>query len=192
VREAGYSPGELRTAFADAYLLDQLAILIRALGHFPVMMEMRLHKRSNPNIPNEKVYERFGTKSQLASRVIDHCLLKSGFEDVIGVCQQVSAKPRECVDSTSAAPEEFGFVYLLKSGPYYKIGRSNAAGRRERELDIQLPEKATNIHVIRTDDPKGIERYWHNRFAAKRVRRGAEWFELSVDDVAVFRRRKFM
>jgi hypothetical protein len=27
-----------------------------------------------------------------------------------------------------------GFVYLIKSGRFYKIGRSNAVGRREREL----------------------------------------------------------
>jgi Meiotically Up-regulated Gene 113 (MUG113) protein len=192
VREAGYSPGELRTAFADAYLLEQLAILIRDLGHFAVKMEMRLRKRSDGGFPNEKVYERFGTKSQLASRVIDHCRSKPGFEDVIGICQQVSTNPRESVESGSAVPEEFGFVYLLKSGRYYKIGRSNAAGRRERELDIQLPEKATNMHMIRTDDPVGIEKYWHNRFAIKRVRPGAEWFRLDSTDLTAFRRRKFM
>lgn len=88
--------------------------------------------------------------------------------------------------------EEFGFVYLLKSGRHYKIGRSNAAGRRERELDIQLPDKAVNIHLIRTDDPVGIEAYWHNRFATKRIRPGAEWFKLDSADINAFRRRKFM
>jgi len=48
-------------------------------------------------------------------------------------------------------------VYLIKSGRFYKIGRSNAAGRREREIALQLPEKADTVHVIRTDDPPGIE-----------------------------------
>ena len=33
-----------------------------------------------------------------------------------------------------------GFVSLMKSGKYHKIGRSNSAGRREYELGIQLPE----------------------------------------------------
>ncbi len=83
-----------------------------------------------------------------------------------------------------------GFVYLLKSGRFYKIGKTNAAGRRERELAIQLPEKAATAHVIKTDDPTGIEAYWHKRFEAKR--RHGEWFELDRADVLVFKRRKFM
>ena len=85
---------------------------------------------------------------------------------------------------------ENGFVYLMKSGRFYKIGKSNAAGRREYELAIQLPEKLKTLHSIRTDDPSGIEEYWHKRFAAKR--KNGEWFDLEARDVTAFRRRKFM
>jgi hypothetical protein len=83
-----------------------------------------------------------------------------------------------------------GFVYLMKSGRFYKIGRSNAVGRRERELAIQLPEKSNTIHSIRTDDPVGIEGYWHKRFETKR--KNGEWFQLDVQEFNAFKRRKFM
>ena len=79
---------------------------------------------------------------------------------------------------------------MARMGKHYKIGKTNHAGRRERELAIQLPEKASTVHTIKTDDPEGIEAYWHRRFEAKR--KNGEWFELSAADVAAFRRRRFM
>lgn len=81
-------------------------------------------------------------------------------------------------------------MYLLKSGRYYKIGKTISVGTRERQLQIQLPEQARTVHTIKTDDPSGIEAYWHRRFEAKR--KNGEWFELSAQDVSAFRRRKFM
>ncbi len=77
-----------------------------------------------------------------------------------------------------------------ESGRFFKIGRSNAVGRREYELAIQLPEKVTRVHSMKTDDPVGIEDYWHRRFADRR--KNGEWFELTAQDVAAFKRRKFM
>ena len=81
-------------------------------------------------------------------------------------------------------------MYLLKSGRYYKIGRSISPGRREYELAIHLPERVKTVHTIKTDDPVGIEAYWHQRFSDRR--KNGEWFELRREDVSAFRRRKFM
>ena len=95
-----------------------------------------------------------------------------------------------CGKERTSDDRPIGYVYLFKSGRYYKIGKSNSAGRREYELSRQLPEGLKRIHIIRTDDPSGIEKYWHERFATKH--KHGEWFDLDAADIRAFKRLKFM
>jgi hypothetical protein len=194
VQEAGYTPNEMSSAYNEAFLLEKLVPLIRKYGRFPVTAELRLEARLDKTLPNDKTFsERLGSKSERALKVINYCRSRQALEDVVAICEALSTGGTAAsADNEVDEDVTIGFVYLMKSGRFYKIGRSNAAGRRERELQIQLPEAANHVHVIRTDDPVGIEAYWHSRFAAKRVRKEAEWFELDSSDIKAFRRRKFM
>ncbi len=193
VREAGLQPNLLQGAFSEEAILERLASYTLELGHFPTSAELQLKRRSDESFPNAKTFQRLGLKVDLMGKLAHFC---SGRPEYALVAQVCSLAPRGDDDevrgdaSSRSAEQELGYVYLLKSGRFFKIGRSNSVGRRERELAIQLPERAALVHSIKTDDPVGIEAYWHGRFADRRG--NGEWFRLSAEDVAAFKRRKFM
>ena len=66
--------------------------------------------------------------------------------------------------------------------------------RRHAQLESMYPGELRHVHSIPTDDPGGIERYWLNRFANKRLptkgSRG-EIFRLDPEDVKAFRSRDY-
>jgi len=123
-------------------------------------------------------------------KVAEYCRDRSDCADVLETIAPLLVEAVTGAEEGANDPASFGFVYLLKSGRHYKIGHTLDVGRRRYDLAIQLPEALSEEHVIRTDDPRGIERFWHSRFASSR--KNGEWFELTRADVAAFKRRKFM
>ncbi len=190
VREAGYTPNQLTARYEDAFLFEKFIELTRALGRIPAQGDLLMRARADAVFPDPTVYERFGSKASFLQKLAGHCRSCDGFEDVVLLCERHLARIRSFQRKPSPGAPNVGFVYLMKSGKFYKIGRSNSVGRREYDLGLQLPEPLTSVHVIPTDDPPGIEAYWHNRFAAKR--KNGEWFELDLADVSAFKRRRFM
>lgn len=190
---AGFPPNQLQGPRSDNDLLESLAAFVRQLGHFPVANEIKMKARNDPGFPWHNTFARFGKKQELAAHLRDFCLAR-GDEDIADICATVLKGSNKTARDTQSLPSDnnaqLGYVYLMKSGRYYKIGRTNAVGRRERELAIQLPEAVKVVHSIKTDDPAGIEEYWHKRFSDRR--KNGEWFELIADDIAAFKRRKFM
>lgn len=193
-KEAGYSPNQLQEAFDQNLLIEKLIKFIRTLERFPVEPELKRESARNPDFPSHKTFTaRLGNKKQKLEKIIDFCRKNPNeYQDILNICENlipVSAFNKDDF-SESVEAENHGFVYLMKSGKYYKIGCTNALDRRQYEIGMQLPEKIEPIHSIRTDDPSGIEAYWHTRFKDKRL--NGEWFDLASADVRIFKKRKFM
>ncbi|MBF0559365.1 MAG: GIY-YIG nuclease family protein [Nitrospirae bacterium] len=188
--EAGYDPNKFIGAYENDWVIERFISLIRELGRYPVSGELRIKAKLDKGFPAHNVFERLGKKSELAYNILEYCRKREGFDDIVKICEPIANAAK--ADSSVSTKEhiEIGYVYLMKSGHNYKIGRTNALGRREYELGIQLPEKIVTVHTINTDDPAGIEAYWHKRFEDRR--KNGEWFELTADDVKAFKRRKFM
>lgn len=193
VREAGLQPGEWNTqGHPDADLLRILAGLTREYGRIPTGAELQMRRSDHPEQPSGDTFRRrLGEKAVLHDKLLAFADAEPEFSDVAEI---LSSIPRATMRSRSKAadpdPIVTGVVYLIRMAEFYKIGKSNDPGRRQYELGLQLPEKHDVIHIIETDDPSGIEAYWHRRFAGQRT--NGEWFRLSPEDVAAFTRRTYM
>lgn len=184
--DAGHVPNSPTQRIADETLLQRFAELALERNEIPTQADLTLKKKEDPSFPDKHVFRRWGNQNALLAKVAEYCAGKERFLPVLELLKHgVSSSLDHRLDSLRIK----GFVYLLRSGKRYKLGRTNAVGRRLRELAIQLPEKPDTVHVIETDDPEGIEQYWHRRFAEKR--QGGEWFTLSAEDVSAFKKRRF-
>ncbi|MCX6904824.1 MAG: GIY-YIG nuclease family protein [Verrucomicrobia bacterium] len=191
VREAGFEANRMSEAYEDAFLLEALVLLTRRLGRVPTQGDILLAARNEHAFPSEKVFRRLGSKQKRAARVVAFCEANPGNDDVAALWRQVQIPEQPTDDEASdSAVDTVGYVYLLRHGSRreYKIGRTTNPVRREGEIGIQLPEKLQPVHYIKTDDPAGIETYWHSRFSGKR--KEGEWFALTSQDVRAFKRWK--
>ncbi len=189
VLEAGCQPNLMVQAYDESFLVERLALLTRRLGRVPTQGDLRFATKNDSAFPSEKVFRRLGLKPQRAARVLAYCQATPGYQDVAALWRQLPTERTPSVsEETDSTSNRVGYVYLLKHGvrPEYKIGRTNNPLRREGELGIQLPEKCEPIHYIKTDDPAGVEAYWHTRFANKRKQ--GEWFALMPQDLRAFKR----
>ncbi len=145
-----------------------------------------MRARTDPSFPSHtRFWHRLGSREQQVEAVR---ALAQMDEELAAVLPMLDPTSVETEAPGHAAQQARGFVYLVRSGKHHKIGYSNDVGRRSYEIALQLPEKLTLVHVLETDDPPGIESYWHRRFADRRV--NGEWFLLTREDVAAFESRR--
>jgi hypothetical protein len=88
------------------------------------------------------------------------------------------------------AETRLGMIYIIKAGPYYKIGKSSIGWQRPKTVidrmngvEPKLPFQADLLAQYQCffQDMDRIERLLHDRFSDKRHK--GEWFELSDADL---------
>lgn len=164
------------------------ALIVRE-GKWPTENELARERRRDDGFPSLKVIRPLRKSGALAKLIV-----QAGASDpTLSAAAAIASAyvPSELAPEPESASERVrGYVYMLRSGRRYKIGKSNDPSRRWREVRIELPDETHQVHTIPTDDPSGIEAYWHERFAAKRVR-NTEFFELDAADIRAFKRRSY-
>lgn len=184
-REAGFTPNTFQVGHSEEFLLESIITLMRELGRFPTRADRIVKRNKDSEFPSPSSIGRLGNNRDAATKISEYAEQK-GYKDIAELCKAIIENPSEEKDSDNSEIQALGEVYLFKHGRYYKIGKTNDTVRRGSELRIQLPEKLDLIHSINTDDPSGVEAYWHRRFESKR--KNGEWFDLSSADIKAFKR----
>jgi hypothetical protein len=178
-----------RARTEESSVIGAFADLVERLKKWPTQNELLLERRRDVSFPSLKVILRMKNTPLFASKLAAYCTERGN----LSIAAQIATERMEAEQAEpqlrGRAPIN-GYVYMMQSGRRYKIGHTTSPSRRHREVRLDLPDSTTLVHAIPTDDPVGIESYWHLRFDSKRIRE-TEFFTLDASDVAAFKRRKY-
>lgn len=220
VADAGLEQRRKKVAADPKWLFEKLVVFIRAKNKFPSNAEFRLRRREavrettqcidetskkEADFPSWEAIQtaagsnrnRRASKAEVAGWIIAMCdkyaSVDDAYDDITAFCRGEIGRPVVQRQQEEYEPGvKIGYVYLRRfvKSRIYKIGRTFRPIERERETDAGDREGIETIHEIRTDDPVGVEKYWLNRFDAKRKRAGIDHFELNHKDVSAFKKWK--
>jgi Meiotically up-regulated gene 113 len=172
-------------------IAEAVAELIQRLGRWPTEDDLQRARKKDRSFPSLKVISPLRRSGELAALVVALGSPGTQFGQAAMIAGKYVSIDKERADADIAPNERVkGYVYMLRSGRRYKIGKSSDPSRRYREVRLELPEETHQVHTIPTDDPTGIEKYWLERFSIKRVR-NTEFFALDGYDIQAFKRRKY-
>ncbi len=194
VEAAGYQRNTFQQAYSDDQMFEPLAKLTRQLARFPKRRERQVERRQNSFFPGEASCSRRAKQEPLEIALLNWCRSQESFNDVAEILESAISTPAN-LEGVPKHPRKVvnGYVYLMRYGAHgkdFKIGFTDNVARREAQIDMMSPSDVRVVWKIETDDPKGIEEYWHKRFKDRRVA-AKEIFRLTAEDIAAFKRRKY-
>ena len=189
VRDADLIPNKFdNTRYSHKKLCKLFIEAIRVKGDWPTigMLDVRHHK--NQKLPDSSTfYNKLGKvkNNALPKTIIEFIKDKQGYDDVLSICNSILEKNVNQDELPGDNDIVSGFVYLGIQNGVHKIGKSKDPNRRREDITLLGPGPFKLIHEIETDDMKGVEKYWHNRFEKKWIR--GEWYKLNSFDVKTFK-----
>lgn len=169
--EAGLQPQKLNQKTKPEFIFLGLVDACRHYKKFPTKAELQLFRNIRPDFPwYTTLLSNFGDKFEMRNSFRKWISEQEEFEDILAMLPDITTGVARTENSKD------GYVYLIKSGANYKIGRGEELEKRVKQIRIELPDASILEHSIRTDDLPGIEAYWHRRFADRRA--NGEWSSL--------------
>jgi hypothetical protein len=137
--DAGHAPNGFQAKTSDQTVIEKYASFIRELGRLPVSGEIKRRAKADPSFPAHTVFSRLGGKDLLIRAVAAHCRRIGGFDDILALCaeRETQIAPPTASKASREPKIRTEFVYLMKSGPHYKIGRTNSVARKGQRTGHQ-------------------------------------------------------
>lgn len=85
LKEAGFAPNSLQAAYPEDFLLAKLCELIRELGHYPVVGELKLKSYHDKTFPNKNTFRKLGNRRVVVSKIVAYCQQRD-MDDIIRLC----------------------------------------------------------------------------------------------------------
>lgn len=186
--EAGYAANDWIEPIDQDAIIAAVATLARQQGRFPTGTDLSMERTANPNFPALRTITRTRTMQEVANLVRDYAVrtedgpLATMADTYLANFRSSAPKSDDATDGADA----IGHVYLIRYGKDFKIGRTGSVVRRSRQVQVELPDATELVHSILTDDPSGVEAYWHRRFVE--YRGNGEWFRLPPRAVNAFKK----
>ncbi len=190
VLEAGLRPNVFdKTKFKDEDLIRIIIKIIREKRKWPTRSELEIKHYNDPKFPAYSTFTKsLGLTKIMAEKVLNYVDNKRGYVDIIAICKPIMEEKNDDIGDQKSGQMDYGWVYLIRHGKHnqFRIGKTGNLLKRLGQNRIELPEGATPIWSIETDDKTGVETYWQNRFKPKAL--NGDWFKLTPADVKAFKR----
>jgi hypothetical protein len=125
LREAGFAPNDWNGKSNANAVLSGVITACRYCGHLPTQSELEALRRTDPSVPHPNVVRsNFGGRSDMIAALAKHIETDAALFDVAAMLPEQS---NDALQRRPSSKSIEGFMYLIKSGDFYKIGRSDDA-----------------------------------------------------------------